>query len=233
MSNGFVRLKLATLGLGSGGGQLVSSFNVWVRVRNVAYVKDVQLHFRQQFGGVWQDQPLTWKKTYGTYDLFALEPALNFQGNAFVEFAIRFVSGGTTYWDNNDNLNYTLTPTVPALTSDTGTLRSASLIFSGPAGSSRTAGISGEILVNNHFYHKNVGIRHSNDGWLSYMEVPASHQQSLAGLVEHWRFVVNGPPQGFGRGEFAVFCQNSETGQFFWDNNFGQNYDLRQLYELQ
>lgn len=233
MSNGFVRLKSATLSLGGGAGQLLSYLNVWVRVKNVAQFKDVQIRYRGQYDSAWQDRPLTWKSNYGNYDLFALEPALDFGGNPFVEFAISFASGGATFWDNNNSANYTLTPFATALTSDTVTLSSANLVFGGTPGAAYVTGIFGEILVNNQFYHKNVGIIHSNDGWMSYVDIAASYGQSLGGSLERWRFGRNLSPQGFGFGEFAVYCQNKETGQYFWDNNLDQNYDIRHRYELQ
>jgi hypothetical protein len=234
MSNGFVRLKSASLSLAGGAGQLHSYLNVWVKVKNIAYSKDVQIHYRGQFGSLWQNRSLTWKSNYGNYDLFALDPTLDFGGNPFVEFAISFASGGATYWDNNNSANYSLTPFATALTGDNNViLNSANLVFGGTPGSSYITGISGEIFVNNLFYHKNVGIRHSDNGWISYLDIGASYGQSLGGSLERWLFGRNISPQAFGRGEFAVYCQNRETGQYFWDNNFDQNYDLRYQYTLE
>ena len=108
MSCEFVRLKSASLSLVGGFGELHSHLNVSVKVKSVAHSKDVQIHYRRQYDSVWQDEPLTWKGNFGNYDVFALEPALEFDVTPFVEFAIRFVAGGTTYWDNNSFANYSL-----------------------------------------------------------------------------------------------------------------------------
>jgi hypothetical protein len=234
MSDGFVGLKSAFLSMSGGAGQLHSSFSVWVKIKNVVYYKDVRAHYRGPAGGIWQDSPLTWKANYGSYDLFALEQAPDFGSNPFVEFAISVASGGGTYWDNNSFANYSLAPFTTALTGDKNvTLNSASLVFGGTAGSSYITGISGEIFVNNLSYHKKVGIRHSNDGWISYLDIDARYDKSLGGSLESWLFGRNTTPQGFGRGEFAIYYQNRETGQYYWDNNFGQNYDVRNRYNLE
>ena len=110
MSCEFVRLKSASLSLVGGFGELQSHHNVSVKVKSVAHSKDVQIHYRRQCDSVWQDRPLTWKGNFGNYDVFALEPALEFDFTPFVEFAIRFVAGSTTYWDNNSFANYSLVP---------------------------------------------------------------------------------------------------------------------------
>ena len=228
MSYEFVRLKSASLSLVGGAGELHSHLNVSVKVKNVPYSKDVQIHYRGQYDSVWQDEPLIWKGNFGNYDVFALEPALEFDVTPFVEFAIRFVSGGTAYWDNNSFANYSLVPSAGALTGDNVTLSFANLVFGGTPGSSYVTGIAGEILVNNISYRKNVGIRHSGAGWTSSVDIGASYCQSFGGgSLERWIFGLNRSPEAFGRGEFAVYCQNGETGQCFWDNNFTQNYDTR------
>ena len=162
MSCELVRLKSASLSLVGGAGELHSHLNVSVKVKNVPYSKDVQIHYRGQYDSVWQDKPLTWKGNFGNYDVFTLEPALDFDATPFVEFAIRFVAGGTTYWDNNSFANYSLVPSAGALTGDNVTLSFANLVFGGTPGSSYVTGIAGEILVNNISYRKNIGIRHSS-----------------------------------------------------------------------
>jgi hypothetical protein len=226
MSNGFVRVKSASIGLAGGAGQLHSYLNVWVKVKNVAYSKDVQIHYRDS--GAWRDTSLTWKSNHGNYDLFALEPALDFGGNPFVEFAIRLAMGGATYWDNNNFANYSLTPYALALTGGNVTLNIARLIYGGTPGSSYITGIGGEMFVNNLSYNKNVGIRHSDNGWVSYLDIPASYNQPVGegGSMERWVFGRDTSPRAFGRGQFAVYYQNRDTGQYFWDNNFGQSYDI-------
>ncbi len=233
MSNGFVALKNAFLDLGGGSGiPLQSRLNVWVKVKNIAYVKDVQVHYKARFSSVWRDARLAWKDNYGNYDVFSLEPPPDFGTNPFVEFAIRYASGGETYWDNNNYANYSLSAAGRLTTGNNVMLNSASFFYGGTAGSSYITGIQGEVLVNNLSYHKRVGIRYSSDGWRSYEDMGASYNRSLGGALESWMFGRDTSPSGFRPGEFAVYYQNGETGQYYWDNNFGQNYDIRFRHDL-
>ncbi|WP_433380817.1 hypothetical protein ACQPZX_15985 [Actinoplanes sp. CA-142083] len=231
MGNGFVRLKMASLSLVGGAGQVHSYLNAWVKVRNVAYTKDVRIHYREL--GAWKDRSLAWKLNQGNCDLFALDPALDFGGNPFVEFAISFSANGATYWDNNNLANYSLTPSVTGLTGGNVALNIAELVYGGTAGSSYVTGIGGEILVNNLSYNKSVGIRHSDNGWQSYLDIPASFSRQVGegGILEKWIFGRNTSPAAFGRGEFAVYYRNLDTGMDYWDANFGQNYDIRQRHQ--
>lgn len=224
----FVRLKSASLSLVAGAGEVHSYLHVFVKVKNVAYSKDVHIRFRRQDAGVWQDEPLSWKGTFGNYDLFALEPTPDFGASPSVEFAIRFVAGDVEYWDNNGFSNYFLALSASAVTGGNVTLNFANLVFGGAPGASYVTGITGEILVNNISPRKNVGIRHSGAGWTSSADIAASYSQSVGGgSMERWIFGQDLDPEAFGRGEFAVYCQNGETGQYFWDDNFAQNYDMR------
>jgi hypothetical protein len=126
------------------------------------------------------------------------------------------------HWDDNNGANYSLTPFSTALTGGNNvTLDSADLVFGGTPGASYVTGIFGEILLNNLSFHKNVGVRQSGDGWMSYLDISAGYSRSLGGSLERWTFGRNITPQAFGRGEFAIYFQDRATGQEFWDNNFG------------
>lgn len=233
MSNGFAALKNAFFTLGGGSGaSLYAGLNAWVKVKNIAYVKDVQIHYRAPFSGIWRDARLAWKDNYGNYDLFALEPQPDFGASPFAEFAIRYASGGETYWDNNNSANYLLSAAGALTTGNNVMLNSANRVLGGTAGASYVTGIQGEILVSNLSYQKKVGIRYSSDGWKSYLDIGASYNHSLGGTLESWIFGRNTSPEALGQGEFAVYYQNGETGRYYWDNNFGQNYDIRFRYDL-
>jgi hypothetical protein len=233
MSNEFVRLKRASLSLAGGAGQLHSYLNIGVKVKNVAYSKDVRIHYRE--GGIWTDRALAWKVNQGNYDLFTLEPALDFGSNPFVEFAISFSADRATHWDDNNLANYSLTPSVSGLTGGNVTLNFVELVYGGTAGSSYVTGIRGEVYVNNLSYNKSVGIRYSDDGWLSHLDMPASFSGPVgeSGVLEKWVFGRNTSPAAFGRGEFAVYYRDLDAGMSYWDNNFGQDYDVRQRQRLE
>src|SRR4051812_6193966 len=159
MSDEFVALKSAHIVFGGWASQTFLSASV--KVKNVAYRKDVQIRFGTP--GQWQDAPLTWMANYGNYDLFELQPA-PWVGYPSVEFAIRYTPDmGETYWDNNNFANYS--PRYALTGVKNVMLNTATLVYGGTAGSSYITGIQGEILVNNLSFHKRVGIRHSGDGF--------------------------------------------------------------------
>src|SRR5689334_1423215 len=135
MRHEFVRLKSASLALVDGAGESHSYLHVRVKVKNVAFSKDVHIHYRGQNDSAWQDRSLTWKGGFGNYDVFALEPTLDFGETPFVELAVKFVADGVTYWDNNNAANYSLTPSERAVTGGGVTLNFANLVFGGTPGS--------------------------------------------------------------------------------------------------
>src|SRR5262249_32917803 len=94
-----VRLKYATSQSFTVDGVSPAYTALNVKVRNIAFMKDVSIHLRG-FDGVWQGQPLSWLGNYGDYDLFQRTAAYTEQ------FVIRYTVNGITYWDNNNGFNY-------------------------------------------------------------------------------------------------------------------------------
>jgi hypothetical protein len=96
-----------------------------------------------------------------------------------------------------------------------------------------TSWVEGEIFVKNLSFKKRVGIRLSTNGWTSFQDTNASFNGSVAvaeGLsqVEIWNFKTPELNLDESRPDFkfAVFYNNLDTGEWFWDNNFGQDYTL-------
>jgi Carbohydrate/starch-binding module (family 21) len=98
-----------------------------------------------------------------------------------------------------------------------------------------TSWLEGEILVNNLSFVKNVGVRLSADGGISWNDTlgffAGSHDADnifIGPGADVWRFktpelnLVSNP----GEFRFAVFYRNGATGEWFWDNNFGQDYKI-------
>jgi hypothetical protein len=96
-----------------------------------------------------------------------------------------------------------------------------------------TSWVEGEIWVKNLSFNKRVGIRLSPNAWVSFADTLATFVATVStnqGLsqVEIWRFKTpelnldNSQPNFV----FAVFYENLNTGQWFWDNNCGQDFRL-------
>src|SRR6266446_2626920 len=78
-----------------------------------------------------------------------------------------------------------------------------------------------------------VGIRLSADNWATFQDTNSSFSGTVpvatgSSQVEVWKFKT---PE-FNLDEstpyfhFAIFYNNLDTGEWFWDNNFGQDYTL-------
>ena len=100
-------------------------------------------------------------------------------------------------------------------------------------GTVTTSWVEGEIFVNNLSFHKRVGVRLSANEWASFQDTDASFNGTVsvaAGIsqVEVWKFKtpeLNLDQSSFNF-KFAVFYNDLQTGEWFWDNNFFQDYTL-------
>jgi Carbohydrate/starch-binding module (family 21) len=228
-----IRLKYAQSVNFSPGSSLtgVNSTKFTAKVKNIAFVKNVVIHYAQS-DGAWVEWPLTWQTTFTNYDLFTRSD------NTFVttEFVIRYTVSGQTFWDNNDGTNYHVDSGRPNTVGgnvilNKATARRGTQGFGG--GTVTTSWVEGEIFVKNLSFDKRVGIRLSTNEWVSFQDTDASFNGNVsvaAGLsqVENWKFKTPelNLDQSNPNFRFAVFYNNLQTGEWFWDNNFGQDYTL-------
>lgn len=228
-----IRLKYAQSENFSPGGGFtgVNSTAFTAKVKNIAFAKDVAVRYAQA-DGTWVERPLSWQTTFTGYDLFARSD------NTFVttEFVIRYTVSGQTFWDNNGGTNHHVDSGRPntvggnvilnKATARRGTQGGGGFVFT-------TSWVEGEIFVKNISFHKRVGIRLSSNEWVSFQDTDASFNGNVSvavGLsqVENWKFKT--PELNLDQSNpnlrFAVFYNNLQTGEWFWDNNFGQDYTL-------
>jgi carbohydrate/starch-binding protein with CBM21 domain len=228
-----VRLKYAESDNFSPGGGLtgVNNTKVTAKVKNIAFAKDVALHYARS-DGTWVESPLSWQANFGAYDLFARTD------NTFVttQFVIRYSVDGQTFWDNNGGANYQIDEIRPNTVGGNVNLNKATARRGTEAGGGfvfTTSWVEGEIFVKNLSFNKRVGIRLSANGWASFQDTDASFNGNVPvaeGLsqVEAWKFKT--PELNLDPSSpsflFAVFYNNLDTGEWFWDNNFVQDYTL-------
>lgn len=85
--------------------------------------------------------------------------------------------------------------------------------------------VSGIVRVSNIAFQKNVVIRHTVNGWMTFSDVQATYVEgSSDGSTDRFHFVVQ-LPEYFGVGclmEFSIMYVSAD--QVFWDSNFGSNY---------
>ncbi|XP_014669940.1 PREDICTED: protein phosphatase 1 regulatory subunit 3B-like [Priapulus caudatus] len=89
----------------------------------------------------------------------------------------------------------------------------------------RTASVT--IRVANIAFHKAVLIKYTMDGWATSRESNATYiTGSCDGPSDRFTFSLSAPP-GFPVGSKIEFCiQYIANDQFYWDNNYGVNYQI-------
>jgi hypothetical protein len=228
-----VRLKYIESDNFSPGGGItgVNNTKMTAKAKNIAFAKDVAIHYAQA-DGAWVERPLAWHKNYLHHDLFALTD------NSFIttEFVIRYTVNGETFWDNNGGGNYHVDSERPNTIGGNVILNKATARRGSQAGGGfvfTTSWIEGEIFVKNLSFQKHVGIRVSANGGASFHDTNASFSGNVpvaVGLsqVEVWKFKTAelNIDQSSAEFRFAVFYNNLDSGEWFWDNNFRQDYTL-------
>ena len=73
MAENPIRLKYIESDNFSPGGGItgVNNTKITAKVKNIAFAKDVAIHYAQS-DGAWAERPLVWQKNFSDYDLFAL-----------------------------------------------------------------------------------------------------------------------------------------------------------------
>jgi len=233
MSTSPVTLKYAESDNFAPGGGVTGVNNTLVaaKVQNLAFAKDVALHYAQP-DGTWAEKPLDWRADFGNYDLFQLKDS-SFVTNQFV---VRYTVDGQTFWDNNHGANYSISETQPntvgghvalnVATARRGTEAGGGFVFT-------TSWVEGEIYVFNLSFNKRVGIRLTADGWATSQDTDAFYSGPVSvaegqSQVERWSFKTPefNLDESTPNFQFAIYYNDADTGQWFWDNNFGQNYIL-------
>jgi Carbohydrate/starch-binding module (family 21) len=228
-----VRLKYAESDNFSPGGGLppVNNTKITAKVKNIAFAKQVAIHYAQP-DGAWVEKPLSWQKAFTGYDLFTRTD------NTFstTEFVIRYTVSGQTFWDNNGGVNYQVDAVRPNTVGGNVILNRATARRGSQTGGGfvfTTSWVEGEIFVKNLSFHKKVGIRLSANKWATFQDTDASFSGNVSvavGLsqVEIWKFKTPelNLDQTAPNFRFAVFYNNLNIGEWFWDNNFDQDYTL-------
>lgn len=208
--------------------------HVGVHVKNIAYSKIVQLHYKG-IDGFWHDSDLVHGGYYGNFNVFG-------GGNAVYtnEFVIRYLVDGVEYWDNNGGQNY---PS-PCVGGNIMLKKAVARIGTQAGGgfTVKTSWMEGEIYVSNISFNKKAVVRYSVDNGLTFSDADAIYagkQKTTANAevdaVEIWKFKTpelnyNNASDAF---RFALYYQRLDPGPSFgatfWDNNFGEDYFLSKV----
>ena len=232
-----IRLKIASnvdVNIDGMYGEQITS--IVVKVKNVAFSKDVRAAYNSG-GAAWQQIVLGYLGHYGNYDLFG-----NPDGPFFVgQLVVSCTQAGVTDYDNDGGKNY--------FVGDNRGVAGGNVVLNqavahqgleaGGGFTFQTSWIEGSIYVNNLSYAKRVGIRYTANNWATWQDVDATYggpaaseyNPALPGDAEQWNFKT--PEYNYDSAsdtfQFAIYHQRLDTGDWFWDNNFSQNYQLSKV----
>ncbi len=235
-----VRLKVAYGENYAVSGMTFSWTTVSVKLKNIAYEKQVTLHYRDPSDNTWKDHQLSFAGHYGNYDVFSgggTTPVTD-------EFVIRYNVPGNEYWDNNAGANYRIGTFHGAVGGNVMLNEARALVYveSGGGFAIPVSRFQGQIYVQNLSFHKIVGVRWSRDDGATWQNTNASYGGKVRAVaaevpeVEIWNFQT--PTLNIQNSSipfrFAVFYEQrnadgSATVATHWDNNFTQDYTLPQV----
>jgi len=207
-------------------------FYGYIEVENLAYEKQVVVHYTDRRSGLWRDIHAVFTQSmednkeawYFESEEVSYPPRLS----ADFQFAIKYLVNGEEYWDNNGGMNYSIsTGPRPFYPSDLVLGKSMIALRKANGYNSWTGNtLEGIIVLRNLAYDKVVKIVYTNDGWNCVHEGYASYSRPLSGDRESWYFSI---PLGGGYGtvmtvDFAICYE--VNGVQIWDNNFYRNYSF-------
>ncbi len=226
------------------------TYTVDILVENIAYDKKVSMHYldsdgqwkqlQANFDHMIDSDKQVWRASATRMLHHPYEPAtqpLN------LTFALEYEVDGNVYWDNNHGKNYFL----PA---DSGEYIGSNIQvdyagalapYDAQYGENTThydGRFSVGVLLKNLGYAKNVKVHYTLDNWQTIHVKDLTFQYGrLVGYswviypnangVEYWSMTTTGPEMQDSSAGFVEYAISYEVnGETYWDNNFGQNYQI-------
>ncbi|TAA46938.1 carbohydrate-binding protein [Corallincola spongiicola] len=225
------------------------SFSFDIRVDNLTFDKKVSIHYRDS-DGIWYDRPAVfagsidnsqelWQAGWERVTSSPYEKKEPLE----LEYVIKYEVDGTTYWDNNDGQNYRLFVgegeqiTTPVYADFSVASKPSVYNYNGQEtkvpGSFRVS-----LFLQNLGYAKEVKIHYSYDNWATtyvgdavfqaqrYLGYASIHYPNDYG-TEYWAFTTRGDEaQDSSATQVDYAISYTVNGETYWDNNFGNNYQV-------
>ena len=199
----------------------------YIQVKNIAYHKQVTVHYAVGWDGEWQDLSASY-----FMPLFDDDEVWYFESegvpyssrlSADFRFAVKYEVGGREYWDNNHGKDYMISTGPRPLYPTDLVLGSSPLALARCGYHGWNGNFSGDIVLKNLAYDKTVEIIYTTDRWQTWASGYATYFHPKSEDTELWSFTL--PVGGYSyypEIEFAI--RYRVDGQEYWDNNFYRNY---------
>lgn len=192
----------------------------YVEVENIAYEKNVTIHY--SFDGVkWEDcKAEYYKPTWGNYEAWKFETPTkvpSYRGSITVEFAIKYEVNGQTYWDNNNGQNYS----IHAGYSDSGRFDFGVGGIANRTSYRSNDFVSGWLQLKDLGDPKEVKVIYTTDNWETTNEVDAKYYTTFSqkNYVQEWSYKI--PTNACNLQYKLSYTVNGIT---YIDDNFGNYY---------
>lgn len=94
----------------AGGGFCFYGVGTNIKIKNIAYEKNVYIHFRMLGSNEWVDVKCRYSHSLNNgYEVWYGDPMWYSPYYTGIQFAIRYEVNGQTYWDNNNGTDYYVT----------------------------------------------------------------------------------------------------------------------------
>lgn len=195
----------------------------YVEVENIAYAKNVTIHY--SFDGVtWNDCAAEYyKPTWGNYEAWKFQTpgtiSSPHRGTAEIRFAIKYEVDGQTYWDNNNQQNYSVAAGYNVTNRYDFGVGGVADFYSYRYNNT----IHGALQLKDLGYQKDVKVIYTTNNWETTNEVSATYGSTFEknDYVQIWYY-------DFPTNESNVQYKLSYTvnGITYVDDNFGEYYTV-------
>ncbi|MBQ4818752.1 carbohydrate-binding protein [Aquimarina sp. MMG016] len=209
-----------------------------VKVADLAFDKQVSI-YHEKLDGSWEEIPLSYSFDIDNQnEIWTGQKSLGGYGASQVyadEFVVKYDVNGTTYWDNNNGANYTMSVRDGYFFADPNANVSVDTDFDSisyiPYYDKNSMTVT--VDVRNLAPNKEVGVLYTTDGWqtqnyftLNYRRYwsngPFFYIQSPNQFdIERWSGSVQ-VDKSANTVEYVVVYK--VNGQEYWDNNYGKNH---------
>lgn len=205
----------------SGSCEVCTIFSGVVEVKNIAYNKEVLVHYETGFSGGWVTQAAEYVgPSREGYEYWSFSSS---QIGTTANFAVEFKANGGRYWDNNGGADYFIQTETPVMAADAVKV----LLTRDQRFEARRfpdfIGVLATIHLESLGYEKEVLVRYTTDGWATWDEVAAGYNLTASNGLERWSFTLDLP---LDTEELELAVSYSVNGETYWDSNLGRNYEV-------